>query len=136
MIIKENSETPVKAIEATKSKPLRISRGPLDHCVQDSDQSLAGARITSLGEHGCSGGSGSGHAGGGAMVLVSGGGGDGSGAAAGGRVGGAAAAAQAMDKAWGVTVAPPNQHKRHDPWHKHELADKERAKQMRKYICI
>ncbi|XP_068228970.1 LOW QUALITY PROTEIN: dual specificity tyrosine-phosphorylation-regulated kinase 1B-like [Palaemon carinicauda] len=66
------------------------------------------------------------------MVLVSGGGGDGSGAAAAsGRVGGAAAAAQAMDKSWGVTVAPPNQHKRHDPWHKHELADKERAKQMR-----
>lgn len=107
----------------------------MDLCIQDSNQSLAGARITSLGEHGCSGGAGSGHAGGGAMVLVSGGGGDGSGAAAaGGRVGGAAAAAQAMDKAWGVTVAPPNQHKRHDPWHKHELADKERAKQMRKYM--
>lgn len=71
------------------------------------------------------------------MVLVSGGGGDGSGAAAaGGRVGGAAAAAQAMDKAWGMTVAPPNQHKRHDPWHKHELADKERAKQMRKYCVL
>ncbi|CAL4090157.1 unnamed protein product, partial [Meganyctiphanes norvegica] len=36
-----------------------------------------------------------------------------------------------MDKAWGVTVAPPQQHKRHDPWHKHEQADKERAKQLR-----
>lgn len=107
----------------------------LDHCTQSSSVSLAGAGIASLGERECSGGAGPGHAGGGAMVLVSGGGGDGSGAAAaGGRVGGAAAAAQAMDKAWGVTVAPPNQHKRHDPWHKHELADKERAKQMRKYL--
>ncbi|KAK4323963.1 hypothetical protein Pmani_005379 [Petrolisthes manimaculis] len=105
---------------------------PLAHRAHHTSWSLAGAGITSLGEDECSGGAGPGHAGGGAMVLVSGGGGDGSGAAAGGRVGGAAAAAQAMDKAWGVTVAPPNQHKRHDPWHKHELADKERAKQMRK----
>ncbi|XP_076041393.1 dual specificity tyrosine-phosphorylation-regulated kinase 1A-like isoform X2 [Oratosquilla oratoria] len=69
------------------------------------------------------------------MVLVSGGGGDGGGGGAtpgggrGGSTGGGGGAA--MDKAWGVTVVPPPQHKRHDPWHKQELADKERAKQIR-----
>ena len=42
-----------------------------------------------------------------------------------------------MDKAWGVTVAPPpQQHKRHDPWHKHELGEKEKAKHIRKYKFI
>lgn len=39
-----------------------------------------------------------------------------------------------MDKAWGVTVAPLQQHKRHDPWHKHDLGEKEKAKHIRKLI--
>ena len=45
-----------------------------------------------------------------------------------------------MDKAWGVTVAPPpsQQHKRHDPapWHKHDISEKERAKQLRKLFYV
>jgi hypothetical protein len=44
-----------------------------------------------------------------------------------------------MEKAWGVTVAPPpQQHKRPDPapWHKHDLTEKERAKQLRKFLLI
>ncbi|RXG62047.1 Serine/threonine-protein kinase minibrain [Armadillidium vulgare] len=36
-----------------------------------------------------------------------------------------------MDKAWGVTVAPMQQHKRHDPWHKHDIGEKEKAKHIR-----
>ena len=70
------------------------------------------------------------------MVLVSGGGGEGQGAT-GGSSGGRSTgtAASAMDKAWGVTVAPPQQHKqRHDPcpWHKHDVAEKERAKHLQR----
>lgn len=80
------------------------------------------------------------------MVLVTVGKGDsgvsGSSGGGGSRPGAAAlssgvARSSGMDKAWGVTVAPPpQQHKRTDPllWHKNELTDKERAKQLRKLI--
>lgn len=81
------------------------------------------------------------------MVLVTGGDGQTTncrtGAAVGSSTGGGGdgVGGGGMEKTWGVTVAPPpppQAHKRHDPapWHKHDITDKERAKQLRKLIYI